>query len=546
MRSPALAFLRGILQRHRWGLGAIILYLLALWSARPYILGSGRPAELLHAEHFAFTVIVPLSASFMYLLVVFSLGLSGDLGARQSMYPDRMFNLPVTSGALVGWPMLFGTAAMASVWVATTLLGLWPSGINVPLVWPALFVAAFMAWTQVLMWMGFGLPGLRVIAAVVLLVAVSMIAILAMIFKPAEALMVAILAPQLPLAYFIARAAVGRARRGIVPDWQEGLGRPGQAMSGLARQRDHFSSPASAQAWLEWRQNGHSLPVWVGVLLPFELAFLLFGGTDAPATVFYVLLGVLLTPTFMAAFTAAALRRPDSQANGSHDLSLFGATRPLTSAALVTAKLKVAMWSTLATWLLVFAAIPIALLLTGTWPVVTKQAQAFAEGVGTPRAVVLALLVLWLLVASTWKQLAQSLYIGLSGRQWLIRTTMFLAIGLLIVIVPTVQWLKGKDETLGALLEAVPWILAVLTAAKIAAAGWVATRLHRRRLLGDRALVAGAVGWLAAVLLLYGVLLWVFGTPHFPRYLLLLFAILVIPLARLSAAPLALAWNRHQ
>ena len=546
MRSPALAIPWGILQRHRWGLGAIILYLLALGTARVFILGSGRPGEVLDSERFAFTVIVPLSASFMYLLVAFSLGLSGDLGARPSMYPARMFTLPVTSAALAGWPMLFGTAAMAGVWMATTLLGLWPSGINVPLVWPALFVAALMAWTQVLMWMGYGLPGLRVIAAVVLLVAISMIAILAMIFKPPELLMVAILAPQLPLAYFIARAAVSRARCGIVPDWQEKFEQPVQAVSGPAQQRNHFSSPASAQAWLEWRQNGRSLPVWVGVLLPFEFAFLLFGGSDAPAIVFYVLLGALLTPTFMAAFTSAALRRPDSQANDGHELSLFGATRPLTSAALVAAKLKVAMWSTLATWLLIFIAIPLALLLTDTWPVVTKQARQFAGGVGTPRAVVLALLVLSLLVASTWKQLAQSLYIGMSGRQWLIRTTMFLAVCLLIVIVPTVQWLSGKYETQGAVLEAVPWILAVLAVLKIVAAGWVATRLHQRRLMADRALIVGAAVWLTSVLALYGVLLWVFGTPHFPRYLLLLFAILVIPLARLSAAPLALAWNRHR
>jgi len=35
-------------------------------------------------------------------------------------------------------------------------------------------------------------------------------------------------------------------------------------------------------------------------------------------------------------------------------------------------------------------------------------------------------------------------------------------------------------------------------------------------------------------------------TPHIARYFLLLVAILAIPLARLSAAPLALAWNRHR
>ncbi len=68
----------------------------------------------------------------MYFLAVFSFGLSGDLAARQSMYPARMFTLPVTTAALAGWPMLYGTAAMASLWLATRLFALWPSGIDVP------------------------------------------------------------------------------------------------------------------------------------------------------------------------------------------------------------------------------------------------------------------------------------------------------------------------------------------------------------------------------------------------------------------------------
>jgi hypothetical protein len=48
------------------------------------------------------------------------------------------------------------------------------------------------------------------------------------------------------------------------------------------------------------------------------------------------------------------------------------------------------------------------------------------------------------------------------------------------------------------------------------------------------------------VLGLYAVLVWFWSTPHVARYFLLLIAILEIPLARLSAAPLALAWNRHR
>jgi hypothetical protein len=75
---------------------------------------------------------------------------------------------------------------------------------------------------------------------------------------------------------------------------------------------------------------------------------------------------------------------------------------------------------------------------------------------------------------------------------------------------------------------------------------WIATRLYRDRLLSDRVLVVGAASWCVAVFALYGILVWMLDTPHIPHYLLLLLAILAIPLARLSAAPLALAWNRHR
>jgi hypothetical protein len=89
-------------------------------------------------------------------------------------------------------------------------------------------------------------------------------------------------------------------------------------------------------------------------------------------------------------------------------------------------------------------------------------------------------------------------------------------------------------------------ILAILVCVKMSAAAWIVTRLYRSRLLSDRTLVTGAVTWSVVVLALYGLLVWLVSTPFFPRYLLALVAILAIPLARLSAAPLALAWNRHR
>jgi Co/Zn/Cd efflux system component len=78
------------------------------------------------------------------------------------------------------------------------------------------------------------------------------------------------------------------------------------------------------------------------------------------------------------------------------------------------------------------------------------------------------------------------------------------------------------------------------------AASWIGVHIYRGRLLSDRAFVTGAALWCIAVFALYGVLVWLLDTPHFPHYLLMLVAILAIPLARLSAAPLALAWSRHR
>src|SRR5205807_242186 len=149
------------------------------------------------------------------------------------------------------------------------------------LIWPALLAAVFLAWTQALMWMPYGLPGLRAIVTVPWLATLDAVVLLAIHYRVREPMMVAFLAPQLPLAYVTACSAVGRARRGEVPDWRGMVARPA-SNAVLTRRREHFPSPARAQAWFEWRRHGRSLPALVGLLLPFELA-LLWLAKDAPA-----------------------------------------------------------------------------------------------------------------------------------------------------------------------------------------------------------------------------------------------------------------------
>src|ERR1044071_6506939 len=290
MRSPALAIAWEFRRRHLWVLIAMAGYLLVLAAIKVLFLGPMEPITLNPPDGRAAVVMTPLTATYFYLLAAFSFGLAGDLAARQSIYPARMLALPVRTAALVGWPMLYGTGAMALLWLGTALSVRWPWGIELPLVWPALLAAAFLAWTQALMWMPYGLPGLRAVVAVPWLGALDAVALLAIHYRVREAVLVAFLAPQLPLAYFTACAAVARARRGDVPDWRGMFFRPGTS-AGMDRPR---------------RRHGRSLPALVGLVLPVELALLRLAG-GAPAFLFEILLVVLLTPPLLAGFAAAAV-----------------------------------------------------------------------------------------------------------------------------------------------------------------------------------------------------------------------------------------------
>jgi hypothetical protein len=424
------------------------------------------------------------------------------------------------------------------------MFALWPSAIEVPVIWPALLAASLLAWTQALTWLPYPLPGLRIIVTVLWLGTIDAIALLALHFQAHESVMVWFLAPQVPLAYLAARFAVTRARRGEVPDWRGAF----EWLTWIARiqsdRRGYFRSPASAQSWFEWRRSGRSLPGWVAILLPFEL-MVLWAATDAAALVFMVLFIVFLTPPFMATFAAATVSKSSPGASPSYGMTPFIATRPLTNGEIIGAKLKMTVRATLSAWLLVLLAIPLALKLSGTLPIVLERWSRLTEVVGTPRTVVALLLLLAGCIASTWKQLVQSLCIGLTGRESLIKGIVFLALVFLFLIGPLAEWIIDEGHV-GELWSALPLIFTVLVFFKITAATWIGLRVSNRRLVSDRALVKGAAVWCLAVFALYGVLVWLLDTPHFPHYLLMLLAILAIPLARLSAAPLALAWNRHR
>src|SRR5438874_1490596 len=105
MRTAAAAIAWEFRHRHRWGLMALVVYMLLLAAIKLLVLR--QPVEFADDETFAAILIVPLTATFIYFLAVFTFGLSGDIAGRQSIYPARMFTLPVSTTALAGWPMFY-------------------------------------------------------------------------------------------------------------------------------------------------------------------------------------------------------------------------------------------------------------------------------------------------------------------------------------------------------------------------------------------------------------------------------------------------------
>src|SRR2546429_2790425 len=269
MRSPALAMGWEFRRRHLWALIAMAGYLLALAAIKLVFLGPMEPIRLDPPDGRAAVVMSPLTATVFYQLSAFIFAIAGDLGARPSIYPARMFALPVRTAALVGWPMLYGTAAVAILWLVTALSARWPWGIELPLIGPALLAGVFLAWTQALMGMPYGLPGLGAIVTVPWLATLDAAALLAIHYHVREPMMVAFLAPQLPLAYVTACSAVGRARRGEVPDWRE-MFRPPAPNAVPTPRREPFPSPPPAPAWLEGAARGPALPAPRGPPPPLE------------------------------------------------------------------------------------------------------------------------------------------------------------------------------------------------------------------------------------------------------------------------------------
>jgi hypothetical protein len=555
MLAPALALPLQLWTRHRLGLAAA----LACWllSAAVAALLASNPAGRQFLGMVAGTAALPLTL--FYVFAVFAYGLDGaPIEGRQSGFPARQFTLPVRTAALVGWPMLCGTAAAAATWLAWDGLVFRPAGVELPLAWPAVLLAAVLAWLQAILWSPFGLPLVRLLAAVLVPTALVLVASAGVTLGVPEPLVTLVLAALVPPAYLAAWAGVARARRGDVPDWAPQARRPA-TVSPTTGPGPAFASPARAQLWYEWRLHGLLFPFlllclflpltgWNALLAPVAddvvaagLFPFLARFTHETRVTFLVFHQLLVLPPFLAGVLSSGLGSlgPKFQA------SPFFLTRPLTAGALVNAKLRAATRSTLVAAGVTLLTALAWVWLTGTRPEVAGWWGQVVGLFGPGRALAIVVLAAAGLTGLTWLQLCGGMVLGMAGRVWA-HAVLVLGIALIVTATLLGEWLRHHPESLETFLAALPWPLGLAFALKLLLAGWAA-RVALRRRLWDARPMAWVVGvWLVTAGCLLLLAAWLVPAGGVPAAAAPLGIVLALPLGGILAAPLALEWNRHR
>jgi hypothetical protein len=546
MLPTSLAFGWMFWRRHRWGHLVVLAYLFVVGT-----LSAVLPAYLAPETAPPVFALLTLPMAWLgpFLLTTFGLGWDAPIDGRESCFPADLFKLPVRTGALAGWPMAYAAAAVLLLWLAVAwiILRPWMSslGVDIPFWWPAVLAMAAMAWIQALLWLPFGLPWLRILLMVFLLPGLFAVAQSSVASGASEAVLVGLFAVPVIVAWTICYVGVRHARRGDAPNW-EGLFEPFRRLARwLPYHRRPFASAASAQTWFEWRRSGNSLPFMTGLVLPVVLLFLAFDVNDLIPTA-QTLLSALAVPVFVAGMAGVTVTGKNPWVKDEFAMAPFTATLPMSTGELLAAKLKAAALSTLAAWGLVVVAVPVAVILTGKQAEVEgwwRQAQHQVHPVKIAAGMVAATT---LLFACTWKQLVDSLFLGLTGRKWVFHSAIVAVMAGIVILGCVGGWIYQHPETHHQFLALLPWLLGLLIVCRLLVAG-VALRLGLRRgLLEPRTALRWLTAWVFLGSTLFGLLAYVVPTDLIAVHYLAFAVLFAMPMVRLTAAPLALAWNRHR
>jgi hypothetical protein len=542
--TPVQAMLWQIGWRHRWWLAVDAAYLLAAAitirllpeAALRLTLGDLETPQI---PYFLGSLCVFVMLHF---IAVFSgVELSHSERQRGSDFPTHLLVLPVTTRFLVVWPMLSGCLAAGLLWLFVATQVFWPGGIAAPLIWPMLLFAATIAGMQAISWTPVSPAWLRSTVAVPVLMAIVGGTFVAGIYGFQASVCFLFLLPILGLAYAAALRGVGMTRRGDCYDWRSWQ-RLVDHVTSWRKPADHpFRSAARAQLWFECRGQGWLVPL-IGGTVMFVMLFPLLGIEKQDVTIGWkVLLFLFAVPPFLGGMLGSALARRDAWSKAV--IGPFLATRPLTSAALVKSKFQMCAISAVSTWLL--AALAAAVLVLVRAGLAHSLFQA-VTAIGLWRAAVIILVIAGGSLVFTWLQMVSSLWMGLTGREWVVNVFTFGFIGLLTIGGMSGFWVFLHPEWQPWAVAASPWIEGILVTVKLAIAALVVAALLRQQQMNVHQVAMSLGLWCLIVAALLATGRWLLPAALISWSSLLAALVLFVPFSRLAIAPLALDWNRHR
>jgi hypothetical protein len=540
MSAAVVALSWELLSRDRWFTVLAVLGLLLVC-----LVGVLLPESLRSPEVGAQLALAP-GLTLAVALAILSHGRDCRLEVAASGFPARLFTLPVPTPVLVGPPLLLGTLLVLGSWLLCAVCLLLPCGAEVALWWPGLLIAAGLALIQAFVWTPFPLPGLRLACLVVLLPALACAAVTFAMWEVSQFVLVVLSLLLLLAGYAGALASVALARSGL---WvREPFQAGASAVATPSPVPRPFSSPLRAHLWLECRLHVWLFLFMTVLCLQVALGFMWLServvldslAALVPAVAlaeevvgrpWLVMSYLLFVPFLMVLGVGTSLGRLTVW-YGSPTLSPFLATRAIRTADLVKVKLAAGALGVLCLLAVVVVA---GLVYAVGMGHVSEMAQRLVALTGSAPAALAALLAgLALLAIICWLGLIENLWAGAVGSLLLETVPVILCLGLLVVGVLLVRvWSLPWWPVLS-------WGVVVALVGKALAVAWVVKQLRCRRVLEDRELCCALAGWALLTALVLGVALW-----HLPRSPLFAgVTVLMMPLARPLAAPLALAYNR--
>jgi hypothetical protein len=297
--------------------------------------------------------------------------------------------------------------------------------------------------------------------------------------------------------------------------------------------------------WFEWKLNGKSLPIMTALVLPATLWPLVFGETPV-LTTGQTLVNALMIPVLLAGFIGPRGGGNNPGLQPRNGLGSFSASLPMATTDMVAAMLKTAALSTLSTWALVAVVIPLAVVLTGRLAKVTGWWQQASQEYHPATIVAGSMAALSVLMVWTWKRQVDRLYFGLTGQSWVATTVGFVWLVSSALLASLAIWIQTNPQTHETFWLMLPWCLGLWLLGRLLLAGWAFRQVVWQGLVEPRTAARWLAGWLLVASLLIGLLVWLVPPDVMPTHLIVLVVLFAMPMARLAAAPLALAWNRHR